>query len=469
MNIFSVKLFVCFFLVSSIVHAQPQTTPPNIIVILVDDQGWTDLSSKTDSKVSLSASDYYETPNIDILASLSKRFTNGYSPAPICTPSRASILTGKSPQKLGFTDIIESRPGGRRFTDLYAGKKLISPQPVEGLPEAETTIAEMIGETVPIDYAKAHFGKWHIGGGGPGLHGFEAHDGATGNHSYNAHSHDPNPKDVFGITGRAIAFINSQVNSQRPFFLQLSHYANHVPLSATESSIQKYRAKKSGLRHTNPIYAAINEDLDESVGKLMRALDKMGIIDNTYIFYLSDNGGSMNIKRPNTNNAPLKKGKTWLYEGGIRVPFMVFGPDIKPGEIDVPVIGWDLFPTICSLVGCEGPMPEGLEGGDLSPILLGNAKHVTRAHGDILVWHFPHYITIKGSTPQSAIRHGDWKLVKFYHHDKSYLFNLNQDIGEELDLSEEYPNKKNELEQKLSDYLTSVNAAMPVINEGIAP
>ena len=445
-------------------EATDTEAPPNIVFILIDDQGWTDLGTRMDSDVEDSASDYYETPNIDQLAAQSLRFSDAYSPAPICTPSRASILTGKSPQQMGFTDILESRPGSRRFSDLYAGKKLIGPQPVEGLPDDELTIAELINTLVKEDYATAHFGKWHVGGGGPGNHGFEAHDGSTGNHNLDAHGEDPNPKDVFGITGRAIAFMRSQVHSGRPFFMQLSHYANHVPLSAMNETVAKYREKEKGERHTNPVYAALNENLDTTIGRLMEALREFGIDHNTYIVYTSDNGGSMNIKNPVTNNAPLRKGKTWVYEGGIRVPFMVMGPGIEPGESAVPVIGWDLVPTFCEMLGCDGELPEEIEGGSLSPILRGQSDKVHRPHGEALYWHFPHYLTRKGATPHSAVRVGKFKLVRFYHHKRSELYDLSVDIGETNDISVQHPDVVSSMEEQLSAYLADIGAGMPVEN-----
>ena len=438
--------------------------PPNIIFILIDDQGWTDLSTPLSVNVSNSKSDYYETPNIDKLAQQSFRFSSGYAPAPICTPSRASILTGKSPQQLGFTDILESRPGSRRFSDLYAGKKLIPPQPVNGFQDDELTIAEMINEQVTEDYATAHFGKWHVGGGGPGQHGFEEHDGSTGNHELNAHGEDPNPKDVFGITGRAVAFMKSQVNSGRPFFMQLSHYANHVPLSAMHDTVAKYRAKEKGQRHKNPVYAALNENLDSSIGRLMQSLKELGIEDNTYVIYTSDNGGSMNINNPTTNNAPLRKGKTWVYEGGIRVPFMVSGPEINPGENDTPVIAWDLLPTICAMLDCQGELPAGIEGGNLLPLLQGKSDQVERPRGNALFWHFPHYLTRKGTTPHSAVRVDNFKLIRFYHDEKTELYDLDADIGETTNVADRYPQVVQALEKQLSTYLADINAGMPVVN-----
>ena len=442
---------------------------PNVIFILIDDQGWTDLSGGTDPSVPASSSDFYETPNIDALAARSLRFTNGYSPSPICSPSRASLLTGKSPQALGFTDILESRPGSRRFSDLYAGKRLIGPQSIAGLPEEEVTIADAIRDTDGADYATAHFGKWHVGGGGPGRHGFEAHDGATGNHNLDAHAEDPNPKDVFGITGRAVAFMHAAVSSDRPFYMQLSHYANHVPLSAMDETVAKYRAKPVGTHHTNPVYAALNENLDSSVGQLLRAVERLGIADNTYIIYASDNGGSMNLHRPVTNNAPLRKGKTWVYEGGIRVPFMIAGPDVEPGVSDVPVIGWDVMPTVCGWIGCKDDLPRDVEGGDLAPLLTGQGVKVSRRGGEALVWHFPHYLTRKGTTPHSTIRIGDYKMVKFYHYERVELYDLSNDLGETQDLSANMPERTAQMEAELANYLQRVGAAMPVRNTMVTP
>jgi len=449
---------------ASTAEADAEKDRPNIIFLLIDDQGWTDLSSRMDENIEDSTSDYYETPNIDRLARQSVRFANGYSPSPICAPSRASYLTGKSPQQLRMTDIPESRPGSRRFTDLYAGKRLIPPQPLYGLPDEEITIAEIIRDRVDADYATAHFGKWHLAGGGPGRHGFDIHDGSTGNHNVAAHSEDPNPKDVFGVTGRAIAFMKSQVHSKRPFFLQLSHYANHVPLAALNETIEKYKSKPKGERHTNPVYAALNENLDSSVGSLLDALEELGIRDNTYIFYTSDNGGSKNIKNPSTNNLPLREGKTWVYEGGIRVPFMISGPGLEPGRSDIPVIGWDFYPTFCAILQCRGALPNGIEGGNLMPMLRGEDSTVERRHGNALVWHFPHYLTAKGSSPQSAIRVGDFKLIRFYHDQQSELFDLKNDIGETIDVAAQYPDLAARLEKQLSAYLSDIGAAMPIDN-----
>ncbi len=366
---------------------------------------------------------------------------------------------------MGFTDIGESQPGSRRFIDLYTGKRLIAPQPMIGLPDSALTIAEFIRDNVDADYATGHFGKWHLGAGGPGQHGFEAHDGSTGNHNLAAHSADPNPKDVFGVTGRAIAFMRSQVNSKRPFFLQVSHYANHVPLTALESTIDKYRNKLPGIRHDNPIYAALNENLDSSIGSLMAELGALGIADNTFVIYTSDNGGSKNIKNPSTNNAPLREGKTWVYEGGIRVPFMLSGPGIEPGQSDQLVIGWDVFPTVCAMAGCQGPLPDGLEGGSLLDLAVGAVDHIQRPNGDALFWHFPHYLSAKGTTPQSAVRAGKYKLIRFDHDQHSELYDLSNDIGEQRDIAQEFPEIVVDLEEKLDAHLAMVSAKLAGVNK----
>ena len=360
-------------------------------------------------------------------------------------------------------------PGSRRFSDLYAGKKLIGPLPVTGLPDEETTIAEFIRTNVNEDYATAHFGKWHLEAGGPGRHGFDEHDGSTGNTGVSSNSEDPNPKDVFGITGRAISFMRSQVHSGRPFYMQLSHYANHVPLFSTNDTLAKYRAKEKGKRHTNPAYAAMSEDLDTSIGRLVESLEELGVADDTYVIYTSDNGRSMNLDNPFTNNAPLREGKAWVCEGGIRVPFMVRGLGIAPGESSVPVIGWDLFPTFCAILKCAGELPQGIDGGNLLPVLLGKADDVERPRGDALFWHFPHYLTMKGTTPQSAIRVGRFKLIKFHHFQKIRLFDLISDIGETTDVAQLYPKIAKSLEEQLTAYLADIDAGMPVRNTAYQP
>ena len=442
---------------------------PNIILILTDDQGWADLSVGMDNRLDNAGSDYYETPNIEKLAQQSMVFSSGYAPSPICTPTRASLLTGKSPQKLGFTDIIDSKPGSRRFSDLYAGKALIGPLPKTGLPYEEITIAEFLKNNVPGDYATAHFGKWHLGSGGPGQHGFDAHDGSTANNGVVANSEDPNPKDMFGITGRAVAFMREQVKSGRPFYLQLSHYANHIPILANEDTIRKYKNKPKGVKHDNALYAAMSEDLDQSVGRLLSAIDQLGLGKNTYIFYMSDNGGSINLKGPSTNNKPLRAGKTWVYEGGVRVPFMISGPGVEVGQTNTPVIGWDIFPTICDIVSCPSPLPEGIEGGSLFALMQGKSNKVDRPRGDMLVWHFPHYLTIKGTTPLSAMRIGKYKYVRDYHRNSASLFDLETDIGENNDLSEQLPAVVKDMEEALTRYLRDVEAPMPVPNEFASP
>jgi arylsulfatase A-like enzyme len=229
-------------------------------------------------------------------------------------------------------------------------------------------------------------------------------------------------------------------------------------------TVAKYRQKEKGERHTNPVYAALNENLDSTIGRLMEALRELGIEDNTYIVYTSDNGGSMNIRNPVTNNAPLRKGKTWVYEGGIRVPFMIMGPGVEPGESAVPVIGWDLVPTFCEMLRCDRDLPQGIEGGSLLPLLLGQSDKVERVRGEALYWHFPHYLTRKGTTPQSAIRVGNFKLIRFYHHDESELYDLSNDIGETADLSSQRPDVVASMEAQLAAYLAEIGAGMPIEN-----
>lgn len=444
---------------------------PNVVLIYIDDQGWVDTSVQMDDNIPQSKSDFYETPNIALLAKQGIRFSDAYSASPICSPARASLLTGISPQRLGITDIIGSQPGSKRYSDYYVGKALIPQPPLVGLPLETKTIAEILKEQVP-SVVTAHFGKWHVGSGGPEQNGFDEGDSASGNgtsHGGNAFVGDPNPKNIFGITESSIDFMKRSVATNRPFYLQISHYAVHSPAKALAKTYAKYKARKAGDKHNNAHYAAMNEDVDTSVGMILQAIDDLNIEGNTYVIFTSDNGGSMDIRHPATNNAPLAKGKTWVWEGGIRVPMFVRGPGITSGtQTDKPVIGWDIMPTICAMMGCDKPLPNDVEGGDLLPLMRGESTEVSRPRGDTLVWSFPHYLTIKGTTPQVAIREGDFKMIKLIETGEKLMFNLRDDIGETNNISTLYPAQVKILSDKLDAYLGEVGARMPIRNDMLA-
>ncbi|MCK5001209.1 MAG: sulfatase, partial [Anaerohalosphaera sp.] len=408
------------------INDKQQSKKPNFVFILSDDMGWTGLSTVMDDKIPRSKSDFYDTPRLAEFAERSMRFSNAYSPAAMCTPSRASILTGKSPAKLHMTT-----PGGARQQPKK--QKVIPPQHISSLPAAEITIAEILKKH---NYAAAHFGKWHLEGSGPGNHGFDMHDGNTANAGPGAYT-DPNPKDIFGITERANAFMDKQIAAEKPFYLQLSHYAVHRQYQALEKTKQLFATKTKGTRHNDVTYAAMTKDLDTSIGMVLDKIEQLGISDNTYIVFMSDNGAG-NPRNP-AENAPLSNGKASLWQGGIRVPLIINGPGIKPNSFcRTNVIGYDLFPTFCELAKV-GPLPAGIEGVSIVPLLCGKDKEFNRT--DDLVFHFPHYGMGPSQTPQSAIIAGNWKLIKSYESGNESLFDLSKDIGETTDLSKKKPEK----------------------------
>lgn len=439
---------------------------PNIILFLVDDQGWYQSPLKMVDSLDNSKSDFIENmPNYIRFSQEAARFTQAYSAAPISGPSRACIQTGKSLCQLKYTELSNwEEPSSKR--------KLIAPTPDFFLPDEETTIAEMIKEINPT-YRTAHFGKWHCddslkGNKWPnGKQGYDYHDGEHGN-SGPAYYGGANPKDIFGITDRAIGFITEQVESDRPFYLQISHYALHNPPIAREETLAKYRKDKS-LSSLEQQWAAVAEELDTGFGMIIDCIRKLGIEGDTYIFWMSDNG----IPNPATarrNNLPLRGTKLTLWEGGIRVPLLARGPQIHEGVvIDTPVVGYDLFPTFCDIVsgGKRVKMPDELPGGSFLKLLKGKKSSV-EGRSEELYFHYPHYRG-KNQVPSSAIVQGDWKMLKNYETNQYLLFNLKEDLLERDDLSKEYPQKYDELKTKLDDFLKKSGALMPINNPDYRP
>jgi len=429
---------------------------PNFIFILVDDMGWTALSTPMHPNMADSCSDYYLTPNIAKLAGLGMRFSNAYAPAPMCTPTRASVLTGKSPAQLHMTT-----PGP--FKQVAAWQKVAAQRHVTDLPAAELTIAEILKAQ---GYATAHFGKWHLAGGGPGKHGFDEHDGETGNGGPGANT-DPNPKDIFGITKRAADFMTKHAAADKPFYLQLSHYALHAPVLALDSTRAACAARPKGKRHNNVDYAAMLQDFDTAVGMTLDKVAELGLTGNTYVVFLSDNGAG---GRPgSTENAPLSGGKGALSEGGIRVPLIVRGPGVEAGAFcKSNVVGFDLFNTFCELAGVDKALPAGIEGSSLVPLLHGKDAAFQRKH-DELVFHFPHYGRGPRQQPQSAIIVGDLKLVKDYDSGQSALYNLGKDLGEQRNLADAQPQDAAAMLKRLEANLKRVGAQLPTVNASYDP
>ena len=449
-----------------------QANSPNIILFMADDQGWTGTSVLMDKGDPRSKSDFYQTPALERMAAQGMRFSQAYSPHPNCSSTRMAIQTGKSPARLGTTDIYDVNPGTPGFIrtfyeNFYLNKPLIMHLPIVGLPEEEVTIAEFVKKHRP-EYVFGHFGKWHMGPKDPSVHGYDWHDGPTTNTEGNLNTNDP--KEISTVTERAVRFMQRQVARDTPFFLQISHYAVHTRIQARKKTIAKYGDTKPGKRHTNVGYAAMNEDMDESLGVIMETLDNLGISDNTYIFYTSDNGGEIQDGNTPTNNVPLRKGKTHTWEGGIRVPFIVTGPGVAANsQSDAPVNGTDLFATFSELIGVDAPLPKNQDGGSLVGLLENEGRGTVDRGVDHFVWYYPHYRNMKGVLPQASIRYGDYKLRKEYETDALMLFDLSKDLGEGNDLASSQPELTAKLHNRLNGYLAEIGAKVPTKNPGYDP
>ncbi|REJ69078.1 MAG: DUF4976 domain-containing protein [Planctomycetota bacterium] len=431
---------------------------PNVILILTDDQGWGATSVQMDERVAESASDFVRTPHLARLAARGVRFSRGYSPHPNCSPSRYAIQTGKSPAALRMTDIVQRHSG-----EYYEGNRLIPPSHVDAIADEEITLAEWIKRHRP-DYATAHFGKWHLAGGGPVKHGYDAGDPATGNAFGNSPAEE-DPKLIFSVTERATNWMGEQVAAGRPFFLQVSHYATHLPIQYLSTTHRQVAAREPGARHTNVGFAAMSEDLDAGVGRVLERVRQLEIEDNTYVIYLADNGTYPRASRANLNG-PLHGWKATVWEGGIRVPFVVAGPGIEPAQCDQQVVGYDLFPTVCSWLGIES-LPQDLEGGSLESVLTGQGR-VQRPR-DFLVFHWPHYQLHKGSQPSTAIYQGRYKLIRFWETDQRMLFDLDEDLAEQEDLATQMPQRVKQLDELLTRYLSEVGAGLLQPNPEFSP
>ncbi len=450
-----IKNRVIYLLIfTSLLISCVEKKPPNIILILADDQGWGSTSVAFDPEIRNSSSDFIATPNLERLASRSVIFSKGYAPHPNCSPSRASILTGKSPAQLHLTDIVERHTG-----ELYEGNRLIPPAHVSELDSEEITIAELLKKERP-EYRSAHFGKWHLAGGGPEAHGFDASHGPTSNREGDRNP-DDDPKKIFTIVNDGIAWMQEQLEDGNPFYLQLSHYATHLGYESKPETRRQLGNKEPGDRHDFIPFAAMAQDLDEGVGLLLDKLDQLGIRDNTYIIYLADNGTYPTNNTGNING-PLHGWKATLWEGGIRVPFMISGPGIDQGYYKQLVTGVDILPTICEWLEIDN-VPSGVEGGSLVPVLENPSKEVKRKH-DYWVFHFPHYQLQKGNHPVSSIYWNEYKLLKWYETGKTQLYNLDNDLLEVNDVSEENSEIVLKMSNDLDVYLKEIKAGLPEVN-----
>lgn len=448
---------------------------PNIVFILVDDLGYHDLS--------VTGSTFYETPNVDALAAKSYQFSQGYTASPVCSPARASIMTGVTPAVHNITDWIGA-PEGEAWRNYGRHTKLLPPTYDHALKTSYLTLPEALRDS---GYETFFAGKWHLGGEGsyPEDHGFGTNIGGYSAGSPNGGYFAPyqNPKLEQGPDGENLSirlanetakFIEGK--HQKPFFAMLSFYAVHGPIQTTEEKWEKYRAKvtAAGLAdqaytmerrlpirqvQDNPIYAGLVEAMDDAVGVVMETLKKQGLEENTLVVFTSDHGGVASGDAYSTSNLPLRGGKGYQWEGGLRVPYFIKVPgQTNLIHVSTPASGIDLYPTLMELVGLDMPKNIQIEGVSLVPAMNGNAMN-DRA----LYWHYPHYGN-QGGDPSSIVREGDWKLIYYWEDESVELYNLQNDPREHHDLASENIKITAQLSEKLKKWLSDTNANGPTMD-----
>ena len=446
---------------------------PNVVFILADDLGWRDLS--------IQGSSFYETPNIDRIGHEGMRFQQGYATCQVCSPSRASIMTGKYPARLAITDWIGAAAG----TDWKRNTKLLPAHYQHQLSRDETTLAEAFREG---GYRTFFAGKWHLGGEGsfPEDHGFDINVGGhhRGSPPGGFFSTYTNPKMKSGPAGEYLPlrlgretakFIEE--NKDRPFLAYLSFYMVHAPLETTQALWAKYRNKAAQQPKPNhrfivdrtspvrqvqdhPVYGGMVEAMDQAVGIVLDTLDRLGLDDNTIVVFTSDNGGVSAGDGKATSNLPFRGGKGRQWEGGVREPYFIKWPGVvQPNSLsDVPAIGTDFYPTLMEMTGLPLRPKQHVDGVSLVPVLKGGAIAERP-----LFWHYPHYGN-QGGEPSSMIREGDWKLIYYHEDGRCELYFLTGDKGEQKDLASEHKNKVQSMFQKLVVWLQETNARMPFLN-----
>jgi len=431
-------------------------------------------------------STFYETPNIDRIAHEGVRFTDAYAACPVCSPTRASIMSGKYPARLGTTDYFGAPQPEKVGNHWTKDKPLLPAHYLDHLPLEETTIAEALKEA---GYATFFAGKWHLGGDGflPEDQGFDINKGgySFGSPPGGYFSPYKNPKLEDGPKGEhlparlgaeTVRFIRD--NHDKPFLAYLSFHSVHIPLQAREDLKAKYEKKAAALGsqepamgkegdrdvrlvQNHPVYAAMIDAMDQAVGAVLAALDELGIAENTIVFFMSDNGGLSTSEGSPTSNLPLRAGKGWLYEGGIREPMIVKWPGAaKPGTVcATPVVSTDFYPTMLEMAGLPPKPAQHVDGVSFAPLLRG--KHAPKR--EALYWHYPHYGN-QGGTPGAAIRVGDWKLIEFFEDHRIELYNLKDDLSEKHDMASEKPEKARKLRDMLHRWQEKVDAKFPTPN-----
>lgn len=509
-------------------NSERKSSKPNIIFFMVDDLGWSDLGFQ--------GSTFYETPNIDKLARESVSFSNAYAASHVCSPSRASLISGQYPARLHLTDWLPGRKN-------YPFQKLSNADIVQHLPYDILTLPEILKQN---GYATAIIGKWHLGEDSLSTErqGFDLHipdynkgwPNGTYFSPYNMKGLEGGPDGEYltdRLTSEAIKYIDA--HKEKPFFLYLSHFAVHDPIEGRPDLVKKYQKKLAGMPvpkivpfilepnpddsiqltrdelnellrqpdyqgfelsphrtvkikqiQDNVQFAAMVESVDESLGRIISELDRLGLRDNTIVIFFSDNGGmsAANYFKPDrkiaaknldkafsTSNLPLRGGKGWLYEGGIREPLIISwkGTKLKKGSVsDIPVISTDFYPTLIELAGITSPSQMHLDGVSIAPVLENSGK-TKELKSRALYWHFPQYSNHGQQSPGGAIRLGDYKLLEYYENCRVQLFDLRKDPGELHDLSEEMPQKTEQLKKMLDDWRIVINANMPYANPGYDP
>jgi len=446
----------------------------NFVFFLIDDLGWTDLGCY--------GSTFYETPNIDKLASEGMRFTDAYAACPVCSPTRASIVAGKYPARLGITQWI----GGPNEPTPYR----------HYLPLEEVTIAEALKEA---GYATGFIGKWHLATREPDRakyypdkQGFDINIGGDFSGSpptyfwpYKKNNRELEMMPPGGaegeyltdrLTDESLKFLDA--NKGRPFLLYLSHYAVHAPIESKQTLTDKYKTKakklpepigprfqpvygryQTRLVQDNPAYAGMVKSVDESIGRVLNKLDELGVTENTAVIFMSDNGGLSTVPRGGpTSILPLRAGKGWLYEGGIREPMIIKWPGVvRAGSTcSEPVTSTDFYPTMLQMADLPLKPEQHVDGVSLVPLLKGEDRLNRKA----IYWHYPHYHG-SGNRPSGAVRVGDYKLIEWYEDNSIELYNLKNDIGEKQNLASQMPEKAAELRQMLHTWRKQMNAKMP--------
>ncbi len=448
--------------------------PLNILFLLVDDLGYMDVGCNNPDT-------FYETPNIDRLAKTGMRFTNGYAACPVCSPTRYSILTGKYPARVDATDWFVGKRSG----------KFLPAEMIDHMPLEEITLAEALKEH---GYTTFFAGKWHLGGTEeywPVKQGFDINKGGwkLGGPYGPGRYFSPygNPRLTDGPPGEHLPdrlaretakFIRE--HREEPFLAYLSFYSVHTPLMAPKQLVEKYKAKAKRLGLTgkkefadeeqiwptnkprkvrilqnHAVYAAMIEAMDTAIGKVLNQLEASGLTQNTVVMLIGDNGGLSTSEGSPTSNLPLRGGKGWLYEGGIREAFLIRWPGVtKPGSVcDVPVISTDFYPTILEMAGLPAKPKQHLDGVSLVPLLQGG--HSLKR--DAIYWHYPHYSN-QGGMPGAAIRQGDWKLIERFEDGRVHLYNLKNDLGEKNDLASKCPARLSCLKKKLHQFYKQTDA-----------